>query len=191
MGFLVELGMAQPTSLSRRTDGRARLLEAAAKLFSLRGFDEVSVAELLEESGLKAPSLYHHFQDKEGLFLAWAMVALDRLAERLAAAQDVKGAAAALVQSPELDLLQLWRDMRLMRGEGSRDALETHVEFSVFRPLQRILGSQGLRCDRKAAEFFIHSSTALHPSYRGNAAADDSVSVLAEMIVQGSRLNSA
>ena len=188
---LVELYVAQPSPLPRRTDGRARLLDAAAKLFSLRGFDEVSVAEILEESGLKAPSLYHHFQDKEGLYMAWAMVALDRLAERLMAAKAVEEAAAALVQRPELDLLQLSRDLRLMRGEGSRDALETHIDFSVLRPLQKLLQAQGLRSDRLSVDFFIHASTALHPSYRLQPAVGDEVASLAGIIEQGCRLKSA
>lgn len=169
--------MASSPAPIRRTDGRTRLLDAAAKLFAHGGYDEVSVAEILAESGLKAPSLYHHFKDKEGLYTAWAAQALDKLNERLQAAakaeaprEGLRQALSALVVDPELDLLQLKRDLRLLRDPEAQSAMATQMEFSVLRPIQKVLERCGASQDSmgagSAAALLIHASSFLHPAYR-------------------------
>lgn len=49
---------------------RGEILKQAAKLFAQRGFDAVSVREIVEAAGCTKPSLYYHFESKEGLALA-------------------------------------------------------------------------------------------------------------------------
>ncbi len=53
----------------RRTDTRRRLVEAATRLFSAKGYDATSVAELEGAVGLRAGcgGLYRHFESKEKL----------------------------------------------------------------------------------------------------------------------------
>ena len=46
---------------------RARILAAAARLFRLRGFDDVTVAEVMKEAGLTHGAFYGHFPSKEAL----------------------------------------------------------------------------------------------------------------------------
>jgi len=46
---------------------RARILAAAARLFRLRGFDDVTVAEVMREAGLTHGAFYGHFSSKEAL----------------------------------------------------------------------------------------------------------------------------
>ena len=50
--------------------GRERLLEAAMRLFASKGYAATSVRDIVGAAGVTAPSLYHHFGNKEGLFLA-------------------------------------------------------------------------------------------------------------------------
>lgn len=50
--------------------GRERLLEAAVRLFAAKGYDATSVRDIVRAAGVTAPALYHHFGNKEGLFLA-------------------------------------------------------------------------------------------------------------------------
>jgi TetR/AcrR family transcriptional regulator len=50
--------------------GRERLLKAAMRLFASRGYAATSVRDIVSAAGVTAPSLYHHFGNKEGLFLA-------------------------------------------------------------------------------------------------------------------------
>jgi len=48
-------------------ENRQRILEAAARLFRERGFDDVSVAEIMTAAGLTHGAFYGHFASKEDL----------------------------------------------------------------------------------------------------------------------------
>jgi TetR/AcrR family transcriptional regulator len=52
------------------TDIRRRILGAAIPLFANRGYGSTSVRELAEAAGVTKPTLYYHFGNKEGLFVA-------------------------------------------------------------------------------------------------------------------------
>jgi AcrR family transcriptional regulator len=49
-------------------DTKQRILDKALELFSARGYDAVSVGEIAEAVGIKAPSLYNHFSSKQAIF---------------------------------------------------------------------------------------------------------------------------
>ncbi len=51
-------------------DNRSKLLHIACKLFSEKGYDAVGVQEIVLESGVTKPTLYHYFGSKEGLLQA-------------------------------------------------------------------------------------------------------------------------
>src|SRR5262245_49164436 len=65
-----------------KRDGLVRLTSAAKECFGSKPYAEVGIAEVLEGAGVKPPSLYYHFGDKEGLFVAWAEAALGELREK-------------------------------------------------------------------------------------------------------------
>src|SRR5271170_5846496 len=46
---------------------RIRILAAAARLFRQRGFDDVTVAEVMKDAGLTHGAFYGHFSSKEAL----------------------------------------------------------------------------------------------------------------------------
>ena len=46
---------------------RTRIFNAAADLFSSRGFEKVSVREICEAANVKKPVLYYYFKDKDTL----------------------------------------------------------------------------------------------------------------------------
>jgi len=48
-------------------ENRKRILDAAAKLFRERGFDDVTVAEIMKAAGLTHGAFYGHFKSKEEL----------------------------------------------------------------------------------------------------------------------------
>lgn len=54
----------------RSEETRANILDAAAKLFSTRGFAAASVDEICTEAGISKGAFYHHFASKQALFLA-------------------------------------------------------------------------------------------------------------------------
>lgn len=49
---------------------KERILHAALDLFSQKGYDAVSVAQIAEAVGIKAPSLYKHYKSKQDIFQA-------------------------------------------------------------------------------------------------------------------------
>lgn len=48
---------------------RERLLGAATRLFTARGYAAASVREIVEDAGVSKPALYYHFGSKEGIYL--------------------------------------------------------------------------------------------------------------------------
>ena len=49
---------------------RAEILRHAATLFAQRGYDAVSVREIVQAAGCTKPALYYHFGSKQGVALA-------------------------------------------------------------------------------------------------------------------------
>lgn len=47
---------------------RQRILLEALRLFSQKGYDAVSVEQIADAVGIKAPSLYKHYKNKQGIF---------------------------------------------------------------------------------------------------------------------------
>lgn len=77
-----------------RDDGaetRERILEAATRLFVEHGYRGLSMREIADAVDLTKPAIYHHFADKEELFVA----ILKRYVERLSASIRQEQAAAA------------------------------------------------------------------------------------------------
>ena len=54
----------------RQEDTKQKIREKALELFSERGYDSVSVGEIAQAVGIKAPSLYNHYPSKQAIFEA-------------------------------------------------------------------------------------------------------------------------
>ena len=52
----------------KQEDTKQKILDKALALFSSRGYDAVSVGEIAQAVGIKAPSLYNHFPSKQAIF---------------------------------------------------------------------------------------------------------------------------
>jgi TetR/AcrR family transcriptional repressor of nem operon len=52
------------------SDAKKRIVQAALKLFSTRGYHGTGIADILKESGVKRGSLYHYFSSKKELGFA-------------------------------------------------------------------------------------------------------------------------
>lgn len=72
----VKKGRGRPKLFDRES-----ALDKALELFWAHGYEATSLADLVEATGAKAPTLYAEFENKEGLFRA----ALDRYIEKFAA----------------------------------------------------------------------------------------------------------
>lgn len=91
----IEAGMSLVRSPTER-----RLLAAAAALLERGGPDAVTTRAVLEEAGVTAPTLYHHFGDKDGL--------LNALLEEGIAKFFLHRAALPETTDPLADLLSSW-----------------------------------------------------------------------------------
>ncbi|WP_320669993.1 TetR/AcrR family transcriptional regulator [Patulibacter defluvii] len=68
---------------TRRTRTRVALLEAAERAFVRHGFNGVTMERLAEEADVSVGSIYGHFSNKDGLYVAVAARAVDLFAEYL------------------------------------------------------------------------------------------------------------
>jgi AcrR family transcriptional regulator len=57
-----------PTQSERREATRGAIVSVASKLFSERGFEKTTIADILELAGISRGALYHHFATKEDVF---------------------------------------------------------------------------------------------------------------------------
>ena len=114
-------GDAADTSRNREEPlERARIiLNAAAELFSDRGYDRTSMRDIARKAGLLPGSVYHHFESKEELYMSVQQEGLRIVAARVQAA-------AARGRDP-------WERLRL--------ACEVHVTGLVEgSPVDRLTG---------------------------------------------------
>lgn len=115
--------------MSTQDDARERILRAASQLLAEANGEPVSTRAICTAAGVGAPTLYHHFGDKEGLFDAVASRGFEEyLAEKRA--QPSTG-------DPVDDLRRGW---------------DLHVEFGVTHPAIYVLMYGGTRTSAAAKE---------------------------------------
>jgi len=123
------------------------VLEAAQKLFAAGCYPEIGVAQILEHAGVQAPTLYHHFGDKEGLFVFWAEQALGRIGEAiqrvvsagLPAKDAICAYGMATLAQLDFDVQQLLRDASRLARPESRDRVTAAYMRAVYEPLATLL----------------------------------------------------
>jgi AcrR family transcriptional regulator len=76
-------GKATPNESADMGAVARHVARVAAKLFAERGFESTSVREIVEAAGIAKPTLYYHFQSKEGLAAAIVAVPLSNLVAKL------------------------------------------------------------------------------------------------------------
>lgn len=74
---------------------RERILGQAARLFTQRGYQGISMREIAEAVGVSKAGLYYHFKDKEALFLAILLSNIDAVGALVAEARASGGDARA------------------------------------------------------------------------------------------------
>ncbi|RUL69515.1 TetR/AcrR family transcriptional regulator [Dyella choica] len=66
-----------PLSAEHKQKTRQRIVDCARELFNRRGFDEVSIDEIMQRAGLTRGGFYNHFKAKEELYAEAVSAYLD------------------------------------------------------------------------------------------------------------------
>lgn len=77
---------AAPDTKSART--RVRILDAAAKVLSVKGYSGMRLADVAKEAELQAPAIYYYFDSRETLIEEVMWVGIANMRERMVAMLD-------------------------------------------------------------------------------------------------------
>lgn len=93
-------------------DSRERILQQATQLFIEQGYHRLSMRELAEAVGISKAGIYHHFKDKESLFLAVLVSHLDELEQVVEDATAADGSVQQRVEQMVRNFLARSADQR-------------------------------------------------------------------------------
>jgi AcrR family transcriptional regulator len=107
-------------SVAVALDGRARILRSARVLFTQNGFSAVSMQQIADAAAVNKATLYHHFADKEALFVEVLRQEFDHVHEQLNAMVPDHGSlrsqlvlvANRMLTNPSPDIGRLMADLR-------------------------------------------------------------------------------
>src|SRR5210317_1612582 len=80
-----------PDNATVSASGEQGILEAAEILFAEKGFDAVSMSAIANLANTSKPNIYHHFKNKNDLYLAVMKTAVRRSSALLDAVEDAPG----------------------------------------------------------------------------------------------------
>jgi AcrR family transcriptional regulator len=120
--------------------GRERILQAAGEVFDRSPFAEASIAPILATAGVQPPTLYHHFGDKEGLYVAWAQHAFSELIGRFnlknaSLTEGLAGFAMLFFIEVAFDIDQVLRDIPTLGRHASQEAVYGAYFQALYEPL--------------------------------------------------------
>lgn len=82
---------ALPINKANYSRGEQAILEAAETLFADKGFDAVSMSAIARLAQTSKPNIYHHFNNKNDLYLAVMKTAIQRTSALLDSLEDAPG----------------------------------------------------------------------------------------------------
>ena len=132
---------AEPRAVGQWGVREAGILEVAGRLYAIRGYERVSMADVAAAAGLSEGTLYNYFRDKTDLVLSVGLASLER---NIAGAAAITDAATSLedglrrliahqlrdlISAPEL--YRIWlREVKAAEGYGKSRAREALRRFS-------------------------------------------------------------
>ena len=82
---------ALPLNKVNYSSGEQAILEAAEELFAENGFDAVSMSAIARQAQTSKPNIYHHFKNKDELYLAVMKSAVQRSSALLDSLEEAPG----------------------------------------------------------------------------------------------------
>lgn len=145
------------------------IFEKTAPLFASEGYDATSMRDLAKACGITPAALYHHFADKEQLYLEVLEYTfrrrIGRMGEALKGVEGFENKVRRVVEvlvdavhDDELFLPMLRREL-LVRDEKRLEYLATRVFAEPFREIMRV--GRDLKPDNFKPSFLAASALAL------------------------------
>lgn len=157
--------MAKPRSVSRNPNRtRQRLLNAAIRLFSVRGYHGVAVDQIVAAAHVNKRMVYHYFGSKEDIYIAALHEVYQRLESieflAIEAVRDPRQQLSRLLESyfdfladnPEFVQMLQWENLEHGRHIAKLNHLFTKNPF--FERFRRIIG-EGVRVGQFRANLNI------------------------------------
>ena len=130
------------TGKKRVGDVRGQVLETALRLFSEKGYFNTSVHDIRRESGVSVGSIYHHFQNKEGVAKALFESILERLHQLVEEAEtahpDTQGRCRAVVEQLFLLAEEQPRVLAFALSAKHREFMPDEPPICSSRPFGRM-----------------------------------------------------
>lgn len=165
----------------RSLETRARILDAAERVFAERGFEGASIRDIAAQAGVQVALVNHHGGHKEDLFAHIVERRAATLSERRLAALDARRAEGPLDTRAVLHCFLAPYVEMAQSGEPQWLAYARLVAMVSADPRWRDLAA---RCFDPTARRFIDELAALHPNAPHQAVATGFVYSVAAMLAQ-------
>lgn len=143
----------RPDTTVETSESRVRILDVAHALFVEHGYRAVSMQQIAAAACIKKPTLYHHFRDKEALFVAVMDLMMDRSHDAIARAIDsgttlreqLRNIATQAFSSTRHNFGRLYVDLNEQVSSESREWLRARHEpvWTLLQPAIRAAIASG------------------------------------------------
>lgn len=155
---------------------RELLLEAAAELFSARGFYAVGIDDIGAAAGISGPGVYRHFASKQALLAALCDRTMDRMLALAEAAQSLEELVDLQVTFAveEQALLAVWvRERRALSDEVRRSLRRRQHRYeelwrTALAPLRADLGPEQVAFVVSSALALLNASSLIESPIAGD-----------------------
>lgn len=159
---------------------RTAIMKTATKLFLNKGFGETSTRDIAKEIGITQPALYHHFNDKEVLFLDVMTAHGSKVCQevnRVMRETDQKGEdrlwelAKTLLRLHPKDIYEQWQSAGELLTQSSRRKLNVIFMIDYIEPVSEFFKQPDVKVrpdvlPKEAAELFIASLSPMFNSFQ-------------------------
>lgn len=159
---------------------RTAIMKTATKLFLNKGFGETSTRDIAKEIGITQPALYHHFNDKEVLFLDVMTAHGSKVRQevnRVMRETDQKGEdrlwelAKTLLRLHPKDIYEQWQSAGELLTQSSSRKLNVIFMIDYIEPVSEFFKQPDVKVrpdvlPKEAAELFIASLSPMFNSFQ-------------------------
>lgn len=122
-----------------------RIIATAWELFQRKGYRGVTVDEICDQCNLTKPTLYYHFNDKEGLFVSVLQNQLSKFHEALPNDGEIEdqllGFATAILENFQTETTVLFHDREHIQKPENLQIIRDAFRENLFNPILSLMQS--------------------------------------------------